>query len=114
MYTAKHLCAVHIVMEFVNRYRPHRAVIRCQAKMQLLETADDCQIWGEHLDETLLKELAASLFQAQSYRIFFEECHSKHEVNEVEAMLAQELADTYRTIVSRSQHPVVQSLNSLL
>ncbi|MBE9138495.1 hypothetical protein IQ254_15070 [Nodosilinea sp. LEGE 07088] len=101
-------------MELVNRHRPHRSVIRCKAKMQLLETNDDCLGWREPLDDALLKELAVGLFQAAPYRIFFEKGHSKAEVKAVEAQLAQELAETYRSISKRCQDPLVQSLNALL
>lgn len=103
-----------LVMELVDSHRPHRAVIRCKAKMQLMETADDCFRWNDPFDDTLLKDLAAGLFQSQQYRVFFEQQHSKSEVKEVEDRLAEELASTYRNILKRHQDPVVQSLNALL
>jgi vacuolar-type H+-ATPase subunit C/Vma6 len=82
--------------------------------MQLLETADDCFGWDAPFDDTLLKELATGLFQSSQYQVFFEQCHSKAEAKAVEDRLAQELADTYRSILKRHQDPVVQSLNALL
>lgn len=101
-------------MELVNRHRPHRAVIRCKAKMLLLETIDETFDWEQPFDEGLLKELATGLFQSSQYQAFFEACLSKQEAKEVEDRLAQDLADTYRSIVQRHQDPVVQSLNALL
>jgi hypothetical protein len=102
-------------MELVDRHRPHRAVIRCKAKMQLLEIADESFDWDKPFDDALLKELATSLFQSNRYRVFFETFLSQHEAKEVEDQLAQELADTYQTIVKRRhEDPVVQSLNALL
>ena len=113
-YTATHRYAAYIVMELVNRHRPHRAVIRCKAKMHLLETTDEHFDWDKPFDDTLLKELSTSLFQSNQYQIFFEQCHSKQEAKAVEDRLAQALADTYRRILERQQDPVVQSLNALL
>jgi hypothetical protein len=82
--------------------------------MQLLETADNSLNWHEPFDDTLLQELATGLFQSSQYQVFFEQAHSKHEVKEVEDRLAQELAETYRSILERHQDPVVQRLNALL
>ncbi|PZU96453.1 MAG: hypothetical protein DCF32_21625 [Leptolyngbya sp.] len=82
--------------------------------MQLLETADDGFGWDAPFDDTLLKELATGLFQAKQYQSFFEQGHSKAEAKAVEDRLAEELADTYRSILKRHQDPVVQSLNALL
>ena len=113
-YTARHRYAVYMVMELVNRHRPHRAVIRCKAKMHLLETIDEHFDWDEPFDEALLKELAASLFQSSEYQVFFEQGVSKLKVKDVEDQLARELADTYQSILKRHQDPVVQGLNALL
>lgn len=82
--------------------------------MQLLETADECCGWDAPFDDTLLKELAKGIFQSSQYQPFFEQGHSKAEVKAVEDRLAEELADTYRSILKRYQDPVVQSLNALL
>jgi hypothetical protein len=101
-------------MESVNYHRPHRAVIRSKVKMQLLEAVDDCLEWNEPFDDTLLKDLATSLFQSNRYRGFFETYHSKQEVNEIEDQMAQELAAIYQNILKRHQDPLVQSLNALL
>ncbi len=82
--------------------------------MQLMEATADSFDWDEPFDETLFGELATDLFQSSQYRIFFERCHSKQEVQAVEDRLAQDLADTYMSILKRHQDPVVQSLNALL
>lgn len=82
--------------------------------MQLMETADDCFGWDAPFDDTLLKELATGLFQSSQYQVFFAQHHSKSEAKAVEDRLAQELADTYRTILKRHQDPIIQSLNALL
>ena len=101
-------------MELVNRYRPHRAVVRCKAKMQLLETIDKNFDWDKPFDDVLLKELATSLFQSSRYQVFFEKCHAKQEAKDVEDRLAGEIAATYRTILQRHHDPIVQNLNALL
>lgn len=101
-------------MESVNHYRLHRAVIRCKAKMQLLETANDYSDWDKPFDDALFKELAMGIFQSNQHQVFFEKYYSKHEAKEMEDRLAQELADTYRSILNRHQDPVVQRLNALL
>jgi hypothetical protein len=101
-------------MELANRHRPHRAVIRCKAKMRLLENISDNFNWDEPFDDTLLKELANGLFQSNQYQVFFEKFHSKQEAKDAEDRLAKELAETYQTILERHQDPVVQNLNALL
>ncbi len=101
-------------MELVNRHRPHRAVIRCKAKMHLLEAIDDNFDWDKPFDDALLKDLAASLFRSSQYQVFCEQCLSKQEAKDVEDRLARELADTYQSMLERHQDPVVQSLNALL
>lgn len=101
-------------MELVNRHRPHRAVIRCKAKMRLLEAIDENFDWEQPFDDGLLKDLATSLFQSNQYRGFFENGLSKQEAKDVEDRLAQAIADTYGEILQRHQDPIVQSLNALL
>jgi hypothetical protein len=111
----QHIVTQHtLFMDLVNRHRPHRAVVRCKAKMQLMEATVDCFNWDQPFDETLFGELATDLFQSSQYQIFFERCHSKQEVQDVEDRLAQDLANTYMSILKRHQDPVVQSLNALL
>jgi hypothetical protein len=82
--------------------------------MCLLETTDDqAQDYGS-INEALLKELSKSLFTSNKYRIFFEQGHPRATVSGVEDQLAEELAETYRTIQERYHDPQVQRLNSLL
>jgi hypothetical protein len=90
-------------MESINLHRPHRAVIRCKAKMSLLETANGYSDSYNPPDEALLKELLKPLLMSKKYRIFFEQGHPKQTVDEVEDQLAQELAETYRSIQKRHQ-----------
>jgi hypothetical protein len=102
-------------MELVNsHHRPHRAVIRCKVKIQLLETADDGFEWAEPGAEALLEELAATLFQSDRYRAMYEQCRSRNEAERVGDRLVNELVETYRHIWTRRQDPVVQSFNTLL
>lgn len=101
-------------MELANRHRPHRAVIRCKAKMRLLEAIDEHFDWDNPFDDALLRDLATSLFQSSQYQGFFEQCLSEQQVQGVEDELAQVLADTYQSISMRQQDPIVQSLNALL
>ncbi|MBW4469761.1 MAG: hypothetical protein KME45_05080 [Stenomitos rutilans HA7619-LM2] len=101
-------------MELANRHRPHRAVVRCKAKMLLLETIDEQFDWDCPFDDTLLKELATGLFQSRQYQLCFEKCLSKQEAQSVEDQLANALADTYRNLLQRHQDPIVQRLNALL
>lgn len=111
----QHIVTQHtLFMESVNLHRPHRAVIRCKANMLLLETANDYSDSNGSIDEALLKELSKPLFRSKKYQIYFEQGHPKQIVNEVEDQLAQELAETYRSIQKRHQDPFVQHLNSLL
>ncbi|XHX80115.1 MAG: hypothetical protein RBJ76_09370 [Stenomitos frigidus ULC029] len=98
----------------VNYHRPHRSVIRCKAKMHLLETVDDSFDWDEASIDLLLRELSTSLFQSSQYQVFFERTHSPQEAKEVEDQLAKELAETYWSLLQRQQDPIVQSLNALL
>ena len=113
-YTAIHRYAAYTLMEPANCHRPHRAVIRCKAKMLLLENIDDNFNWDEPFDDSLLKELAEGFFQSSQYQVFFEKSHSRQEAKEAEDRFARELAETYQTILERHQDPVVQSLNALL
>lgn len=100
-------------MELVNHH-PKRAVIRCQAKMQLLKDDDDCSKWHEPIAEDLFEELAATLFQSIRYQALYQQCRSKLEANEVGDRLARELAESYRQITQRRKDLVVQGFNALL
>ncbi len=114
MYTALHRCAVYKVMERINYKRPHRAVIRCKAKMHLLQASEHSFEWSESVDDTLLKELSAVLFQSSRYQALFQQCQSMQDISHTEDELVHELVATYQQISSRRHDPVVQSLNALL
>jgi hypothetical protein len=113
MYATPHRCAELFFMELVN-YRPKRAVIRCKAKMQLLEAEDGYFEWDELRGDGLLEELAATLFRSNRYQMLYQQCRSKLEAYEVGDRLAQELAESYRWIMRRRQDSMVQDLNALL
>ncbi len=114
MYTASHCCAVYRVMDRINYKRPHRAVVRCRAKMRLLQAAEHSLEWSESVDDFLLKELSGVLFQSHHYQGLFKQCESKQDVSQVEDKLVHELVETYRKITNRQHDPVVQRLNALL
>jgi hypothetical protein len=101
-------------MDSVNHYRPHRAIIRCKAKMKLLKLAEDDFDWAEPVAGTLLEEIAATLFQSHRWQAFYQQRCSKQKAKEAEDRLAHELAETYLTISKRRQDPVVQGFNALL
>jgi len=100
-------------MEFINYRRPHRAVLRCKAKMQLLQTFDDRSDWLEP-DDTLLKQLATALFHSPYYQTLYQRCESPQAVSQADAVLIAELVHTYHQIAERKLSPVVQRLNALL
>jgi hypothetical protein len=102
------------IMESVNYKRPHRAIIRCKAKIQLLQIAADFGQWFEPVDETLLKELAANLFRSAQYQMLYELCQSKQDANYADDKLVGELVETYRQISQRRRDSIVQGLNALL
>jgi hypothetical protein len=102
-------------MDLVNHpHRPHRAVIRCQAKMLLLDGMQDCVDWLEPASDLLLSELAATLFQSDRYRNLYQQCRSKQEAGRVSDRLVKELVETFRIISERQCDPTVQGLNALL
>ena len=101
-----------VFMELVN-HRPKRAVVRCMAKMHLLEAADDA-LWDEPIADELLEELADTLFRSRRYQAMYQECRSKLEARQVGDRLAEELAENYRHVMNRRHDPVVQSFNALL
>lgn len=100
-------------MEPVNHRRPHRAIIRCKAKMQLLQTVNDCSDWFEEND-ILLKELAATLFYSARYQALYERCESQTDTNNTDEILIKELVQTYHHVAQRQLNPVIQRLNALL
>jgi glutamate-1-semialdehyde aminotransferase len=101
-------------MEQVNYKRPHRMMICGKAKMQILQAADASYEWFEEVDDRLLKELAATLFQSERYQVLFARCQSKPDVIQTEDQLVNELVATYQQVLERQRDPIVQGLNALL
>ena len=100
-------------MESINYRRPHRALLRCKAKMQLLQTFDNRSDWLEP-DDTLLKQLATALFHSSYYQTLYQHCDSPQAISQADAILIAELVHTYHQIAERKLSPVVQRLNALL
>ncbi|WP_416666369.1 hypothetical protein [Egbenema bharatensis] len=100
-------------MEQVNFKRPHRAIVRCQAKMHLLEISFNQSEETEPIDDALLKDLTTTLFQSNPHSIMDEPLSSHPNVTS-EQQLVDELVQTYQHISQRQQEPIVQRLNALL
>jgi vacuolar-type H+-ATPase subunit C/Vma6 len=81
--------------------------------MHLLQGANGYFEWAE-TDETLLKELAETLFQSNRYRTLYEQCQSQQDGSDLERVLIDELVETYQQISNRQQASIVQQLNALL
>ena len=101
-------------MESVNYIRPMRSVIRCKAKMQLLQAASDPTAEPLCISDELLRELAATVFNSSRYQTLLQYCRSQSDADAIEDRVAAELAETYQYIRQRQQDPVVQRLNALL
>ena len=99
-------------MELVSFYSM-RSVIRCRAKQRLLIDPDYSESI-ESIDDSLLKELAATLFQTKRYQPLIAGCDLKQELVSLENALIAELAATYLTLWQQRSQPIIQHLNSLL
>jgi hypothetical protein len=99
-------------MDLAQPIYPMRSVIQCKAKMQL--TADESELTTPPLDETLLQEVAMTLFQSDRYRDRYHACRSQEEAAAIEDTLATELAATYKQIKLQQQNPMIRQLNGLL
>jgi len=114
VYCTASLSRLQSAMELVNSHHPRRAILRCKAKMQLLQAADDnCFDWPEVTD-ALLNQLAATLFESTHYQALYQGCQSKQQAGLVDQQLVAELVSTYQHLLERQQDPVVQSLNARL
>lgn len=100
-------------MELANYAHPLRSIIRCKARMQLLQEVDPAEA-PLPVDEKLLKDLAAAVFNSSQYQTFYKTCRSQPEADEMEDKLAAELAQTYQEVLKQQQQPLVQRLNALL
>jgi hypothetical protein len=100
-------------MGLTNSFFPMRAVIRCQAKQQLLQEPE-CEELCFAIDEALLKELTMTVFQAERYTALYRECHTQARASEIEAEMAIAVAGAYKRIKLQQANPFVQQLNALL
>jgi hypothetical protein len=101
-------------MNLANSVYPMRAVIRCKVKIQLFQAAYAQHVVPEPVDESLLKEIAATWFSSDSYETLVRPCRSKREAAAIEDQIATEIAAIYRTIVGQQENALVQRLNGLL
>lgn len=101
-------------MDLANSVYPMRAVIRCKVKIQLLQLAYAQGVVPEPVNESLLKDIAATWFRSDSYEALVQPCRSKREAAAVEDQIAREIAATYQTIVQQQESALIQRLNSLL
>jgi hypothetical protein len=90
-----------------------RSVIRCRAKQRLLIDPDYSESL-ESIDDSLLKELATTLFQTSRYSKLIAGCDSELELASLEDAFVAELVATYLTLWHQRSQPMVQHLNSLL
>jgi hypothetical protein len=100
-------------MDFVNYKRPHRAIVRSKAKLQLLQSAEVDFQWSE-TDDALLNDLATTLFQSDQYQTLYSQCQSKPDMHKINRQLITELVETYRQLSERKQDGIIQRLNALL
>lgn len=99
-------------MKLVSFYAM-RSVVRCRAKQRLLIDPDYSEAI-ESIDDSLLKELAATLFQANRYHPLTAGCGSELELVNLENAFVAELVATYLTLWQLRSQPIIQQLNSLL
>lgn len=99
-------------MELVSFYSM-RSVLRCRAKQRLLIDPDFSDAI-ESIDDSLLKELASTLFQTKRYQPLIAGCDSELELVSLENGLIAELVATYLTLWQQRSQPMIQHLNSLL
>ena len=94
-------------------YFPKRVFVRYRAKVQLQTDVASVAI-PECIDEELIKEISATLFQSELYRSLYSQCRSKREAAMITDQMVDELVKTYRRIKQQQQNPLIQQLNSLL
>ncbi len=108
------LLSLVYTMDLANSVSPMRSVIRCKVKIQLLQASYAQGVVPEPVNDSLLKEIAATWFRSDSYEALVLPCRSKREAAEIEDKVAGEIAAIYRTIVEQQENALVQRLNSLL
>lgn len=93
----------------LTSYYPKRVFVRYRAKAQLqADAAFAC------LDEALIKDVAATLFQSELYRSLYNQCRSQRDAAAITDRMIDDLVKTYRQIKEQQQNPIIQQLNSLL
>jgi hypothetical protein len=100
-------------MELANSFFPMRAVIRCQAKQQLLQNLNWVDL-DEPLDEALLKDVTATLFRLERYEQLYRHCHTAARAAEIDVELAIAAAQAYQRIKRQQADPIVQQLNQMV
>jgi hypothetical protein len=94
-------------------YFPKRIFVRYRAKAQLQADAVASQTF-RCLDEALIKEITATLFQSVYYQSLYNQCRSKREAAVITDQMIDDLVKTYKRIQQQQQDPMIQQLNSLL
>ncbi|MCY7392154.1 MAG: hypothetical protein LH647_11930 [Leptolyngbyaceae cyanobacterium CAN_BIN12] len=100
-------------MKLTNSFYSMRSVIRCRAKQRLL-IDPDYSAAIETIDDGLLKELAATLFQVERYQPLIAGCDCEQELVNLENAFVAELVATYLTFWQQRSQPMIQQLNALL
>jgi len=94
-------------------YFPKRIYVRYRAKTQLQADTVNTETFV-CLDEELISDITATLFQSELYRSLYSQCRSKREAANITDRLIDELVSSYRQIKQQQQNPLIQQLNSLL
>jgi len=83
--------------------------------MHLLQAAfEQDESVSSPVNEDLINELAATLFNSGSYQNLSQPCDSRQQADDIEEQVALKLAETYQQLHKRQQEPLVQQLNRLL
>ncbi|MGQ4648207.1 hypothetical protein [Lyngbya aestuarii] len=90
-----------------------RSLIKHKAKHRLQSERFIAHI-SKPLNEELLLEIAAVLFNQEKLQLFEKACNSREEAAEIEDKMATELVETYQNIESQQSNPIVEKLNALL
>lgn len=91
---------------------PRRSIIKCKAKLHLL---NDPQVGtaAMPLDETLVDEIAETVFQSDRYPSLHQ-VHRPGVKQAIESQVAAEVVIHYKRIKLQQFDPLVQQLNALL
>ena len=103
----------HSPMELAHDSYPVRAFIRHKARMKILHANGDTKLCPT-IDQTLLRELTETLFQSQKGNAIYAPYPSRKAAEAIEERFADEIATTYRHILSQRANSQIQWLNTLL